>query len=134
MLTRRGFATCALCAATGLAAAAAQAQSAATPGLKRSILQRTDGPAPGYETLVVAIEIEPGAVVARHTHPGVESSYVIEGETELSVEGQATRTVSAGQSFQIPTGVPHSAKNSDKPARLAAVYVVEKGKPLASPA
>ena len=135
MLTRRGFAVCALCAISGFAATAADAQQAAgAPGLKRTILQRTDGPTPGYETLIVAVEIEPGAVVARHTHPGVESSFVIEGETELSIDGQATRTVSAGQSFQVPTGVPHSAKNGDKTARLAATYVVEKGKPLASPA
>ncbi|HLJ70591.1 MAG TPA: cupin domain-containing protein [Roseiarcus sp.] len=132
MLTRRGFATCALCALSGFAATAAEAAGPA--GLKRTILQRTDGPAPGYETLVVAIEIEPGFQVARHTHPGIESSYVIEGETELSMDGEKPRMVGPGQSFQIPTGVPHSAKNGDKTARLAAVYVVEKGKPLASPA
>ena len=72
MLTRRGFAACALCAITGFAASAADAQSgAATSGLKRTILQRTDGPMEGYETIVVAVEIAPGAMVARHTHPGV---------------------------------------------------------------
>ena len=134
MLTRRGFAACALCAISGFAATAAEPQSAATTGLKRTILQRVDGPAPGYETIMVAVEIEPGAIVARHTHPGVESSFVIDGETELSMEGQAPRMVRAGESFQIPTGVPHSAKNGDRPSRLSAVYVVEKGKPLASPA
>ena len=133
MLTRRGFAACALCAISGFAASAAEAQSA-TPGLKRTILQRVDGPAPGYETIMVTIEIEPGATVARHTHPGVESSFVIEGETELSVDGQPPRTYRAGENFQIPTGVPHSGKNGDKPTRLSEVYVVEKGKPLASPA
>jgi quercetin dioxygenase-like cupin family protein len=134
MLTRRGFATCALCAITGFAAASAEAQSAATPGLKRTILQRVDGPTPGYETIMVTVEIEPGAMVARHTHPGVESSFVIEGETELLMDGQAPRRLAAGESFQIPTGVPHGAKNGDKPSRLSSVYVVEKGKPLASPA
>jgi quercetin dioxygenase-like cupin family protein len=133
MLTRRGFAACALCALSGFVASAAAAQSG-TPGLKRTILQRTDGPATGYETVIVSVEIEPGALVARHTHPGVESSFVIEGETDLSIDGQPTRTVSAGQGFQVPTGVPHSAKNGDKTSRLAATYVVEKGKPLASPA
>ncbi|HLJ72459.1 MAG TPA: cupin domain-containing protein [Roseiarcus sp.] len=134
MLTRRGFATCALCAITGFAATAAEAQSAAASGFKRTILQRVDGPSPGYETVMVAVEIEPGVPVAKHTHPGVESSFVIEGETELSVEGQAPRTIAAGESFQIPAGVPHSGKNGAKPTRIAAVYVVEKGKPLASPA
>lgn len=134
MLTRRGFAACALCAISGFSATAADAQSTSTPGLKRTILQRVDGPAPGYETIMVTVEIEPGAMVARHTHPGVESSFVIEGETELSVDGQAPRTFRAGDTFQIPTGVPHSGKNGDKPTRLSEVYVLEKGKPLASPA
>ena len=134
MLTRRGFATCALCAISGFTATAAEAQSTATSGLKRTILQRVDGPAPGYETIMVTVEIEPGATVARHTHPGVESSFVIEGETELMMDGQAPRTVRAGENFQIPTGVPHSAKNGDKLTRLSEVYIVEKGKPLASPA
>ena len=134
MLTRRGFAACALCAITGFAATAAEAQSAATPGLKRTILSRVDGPVEGYETIVVAVEIEPGALVARHTHPGVESSYVIEGLTELSMDGAAPLKVGPGQSFQIPVARPHSAKNFDQPTKLAATYVVEKGKPLASPA
>jgi quercetin dioxygenase-like cupin family protein len=126
MLTRRAFTTCALCAIAGFAATAAEAQSAATP-IKRTILQRTDGPAPGYETLVVSVEIEPNAAVARHTHPGVESGYVVEGESELAIDRQPTRTISVGQTFQLPTGVPHGAKTGDKGLRAVAVYVVEKG-------
>jgi quercetin dioxygenase-like cupin family protein len=135
MLTRRGFAACALCAVTGFVATAAEAQSGATtPGLKRTILQRTDGPVAGYETLVVAVELAPGAMVARHTHPGIESAYVIEGDTELSIDGQPPRRLGPGEGFQIPVGLPHSAKNFDKATKIAATYVVEKGKPLASPA
>jgi quercetin dioxygenase-like cupin family protein len=133
MLTRRGFAACALCAISGFTATAAEAQSA-TPGLKRTILQRMDGPAPGYETLLVVVDIDASALVARHTHPGVEVTYVLEGETELTIEGQEPLKLSPGKSAQVPTGVPHAAKNGDKPTRLAVTYVVEKGKPLASPA
>jgi quercetin dioxygenase-like cupin family protein len=135
MLTRRGFATCALCALSGFVATAADAQSAnTTPGLKRTLLSRTDGPMAGYETIIAAVELEPGAVVGRHTHPGIESGYVVEGETTLSIDGQSPRTLTPGQAFQAPTGVPHSATNGDKPTKLVSTYVVEKGKPLASPA
>jgi quercetin dioxygenase-like cupin family protein len=134
MLTRRDFAACALCVATGFLATGAEAQSAATSGLKRTILRRIDGPMPGYETVSVKVELEPGASVARHTHPGIESSYVISGVTELTVDGEGSKTYNAGEGFQVPTGVPHSAKNGDQPTILAATYVVEKGKPLASPA
>lgn len=135
MLTRRGFAACALCAITGFTATAAEAQSAATSGgLKRTILGRIDGPVPGYETIAVAVEIEPGAVIARHTHPGIESSEVLEGETELQIAGEPSRKIGAGQVIQIQAGVPHGGKNGDKTTRIAATYIVEKGKPLASPA
>src|ERR1700691_3090892 len=80
MLTRRGFAACALCAVTGFLATGAEAQNA-PGGLKRTILKRIDGPMAGYETVSVRVEIDPGATIARHTHPGVESSYIISGST-----------------------------------------------------
>ena len=71
MLTRRGFAACGLCAVTGFAAAGAETQSA-PGGLKRTIITRTDGPMDGYETVNVRVDIDAGALVARHTHPGIE--------------------------------------------------------------
>jgi hypothetical protein len=86
MLTRRAFAGCALCAAMGFLAAAAQAEG--TGGLKRTKLKETDGPAPGYATIEMRVEIEPDAPIARHTHPGIESGYLIEGATELTRDGQ----------------------------------------------
>jgi len=133
MLTRRGFAACALCAVTGFLASGADAQNAPN-GLKRTILKRIDGPAPGYETVDVKVEIEPGATIARHTHPGVESSYIVSGSTELTIDGEGTKTFSAGEAFQVAPGTPHGGKNGDQPTVIAATYVVEKGKPLASPA
>jgi quercetin dioxygenase-like cupin family protein len=135
MLTRRGFTSCALCAVTGFAATAAETQQpAATPGVKRTILQQIDGPVDGYVTIIVMAEIEAGAQVARHTHPGIESTFIIEGSSELSVDGQAARMVKAGEGLQVPANTPHSVKNGDAKTRLVANYIVEKGKPLASPA
>jgi quercetin dioxygenase-like cupin family protein len=131
MLTRRVFVVCALCAASGFLATGVEAQ---TPGAKRTLIKQTDGPTDGYVTVEMKVEIEPGAMVARHTHPGIESSYVVEGSFELSVDGEGTRPCSAGEGFQIPTGVPHSGKNGAAKTVLAATYVVEKGKPIASPA
>ena len=81
------------------------------------------------------VEIEPDMVVARHTHPGIESGYVIDGEIELPIEGQPTRVYKAGDSFQVPTATPHAgSKSGPKPVRIVSTYIVEKGKPLASPA
>ena len=132
MLTRRGFASCALCAITGFLATGAEAQNA--PAAKRIIIKRIDGPMAGYETVSARVEAEPGAVVARHTHPGIESAYVISGSTELTVEGEGSKTYNAGDAFQVPAGVPHGGKFGAEPTTIAATYIVEKGKPLASPA
>jgi quercetin dioxygenase-like cupin family protein len=106
-----------------------------TPGLTRKMLSQMDGPMPGYVTLNMEVEIEAGTVVPRHTHPGIESSYVLEGGFELPVQGQPTRTLKAGDGFQIPPETPHAGgKPGDKKTRIAITYVVEKGKPLVSPA
>ena len=138
MLTRRRFTSCALCAIAGFIATDASAQGAkpaATPGVTRKILSRTDGPTSGYETLLVEATIEPGVAVGRHTHPGVESAYVLEGGLELPIQGQETRMLKAGDGFQIPPQTPHAGgKPATAKTRILITYVVQKGKPLASPA
>jgi quercetin dioxygenase-like cupin family protein len=46
-----------------------------------------------------------------------------------------TRTLKPGDAFQVPPEMPHAGgKNGDKKTKIAITYVVEKGKPLASPA
>ena len=141
MLTRRGFAgfaSCALCGITEFIATEASAQGAqpaTTGGVTRKILSQTDGPVPGYVTLLVEATIEAGVPVGRHTHPGIESAYFLEGGFELPIQGQATRTVKAGDAVQIPAETPHAGgKAGDAKTRVLITYVVEKGKPLASPA
>ena len=141
MLTRRNFTGVAGCAICGLAefiatgASAQTAPAATTPGVTRKILSQTDGPVPGYVTINVVAEIEAGVKVGRHTHPGIESAYVIDGGFELPIEGQSTLTLKPGDGFQIPAGTPHAGgKPTETKTRIAITYVVEKGKPLASPA
>ena len=135
MLTRRFFTSCALCAATGLVAASdAQGVGTAASGVTRKILQQTDGPAEGYVTIIAEVEIEPGALVAWHTHPGIESAYLVEGGGELMIKGQTNRQLKPGDGFQIPSVTPHALQNGDKRSKVAGTYVLEKGKPLASPA
>ena len=141
MLTRRGFAavaSCAICGITDFVATEVSAQGtppATTPGVTRKILSQMDGPAPGYVTLIVEATIEQGAAVARHTHPGIESAYVLEGRFELPIQGQPTRAIKTGDAFQIPPETPHAGgKPFDAKSIILITYVLEKGKPLASPA
>jgi quercetin dioxygenase-like cupin family protein len=137
-LNRRLIVGCALCALPGLIATSttglAQPAPAATAGVKRKILSQVDGPTPGYVTVAVELEIEPGAVVARHTHPGIESTYFISGSGELLVDGQPSKPFKAGDAIQIAPGAIHSVKNGPAATKGIGTYIVEKGKPLASPA
>ncbi|WP_416050504.1 cupin domain-containing protein [Cupriavidus basilensis] len=104
-------------------------------GLTRTLVGKADVSVPGREAVVARVELAPGIYAGRHTHPGDEISYVAEGQAELLVEGQPPRLIKAGESFVVPAGVVHDAHNSGTaPTRLIGVYVVEKGKPLATPA
>ena len=86
---------------------------------------------PGHEAFQVRVDFAPGAAFGKHTHPGEEIIYVLEGALEYEVEGKPPVTLKAGDVLFIPAGTIHAAKNvgSVNAAELA-TYVVEKGKPL----
>ena len=114
---------------------AASALLAQNPGFKRVIVEKADVSVPGREAVIARIEINPGVSVGRHTHPGEEISYVMEGEGEILIEGQPARKVKAGDGFVVYGGLKHDARNTGTgPLVLAGVFVVEKGKPIATPA
>ena len=102
--------------------------------IKRTPLQTVDYPA-GYTTVSAIAEVAPGNCAGRHTHPGAETTYVMEGAILLKVQGQPDRVVKAGESFQIPPNTPHDGCTvQGEVFKVLATYIVEKGKPLASPA
>jgi quercetin dioxygenase-like cupin family protein len=102
--------------------------------IKRTPLQKFDVPGPNHETVMGLAEIAPNANIGRHSHPGIEGGYLIEGSMTLMVEGQPAREIKPGDSWQIPIGTIHDAKAGPSGAKVLAAYVVEKGKPLATPA
>jgi quercetin dioxygenase-like cupin family protein len=104
---------------------------AQTPGINRVDLQRHDLTSPGLEVIQTRVEFEPGIAFGRHSHPGGEIVYVIEGVLEYQIDGDVPVTLKAGEVLFIPAGAIHTAKNvgKTKGAELA-TYVVEKGKPL----
>lgn len=119
----------------GMLALMAGTLLAQASGLTRTLIGKADVSVPGREAVVARVEVAPGAKAGRHTHPGDEISYVMEGEATLLVDGQPPRQVKAGESFVVPAGVIHDAhNNTTAPTKLLGVYVVEKGKPLATPA
>ena len=113
-----------------------QLPSAATTAatIKRTPLQKFDVPGTNFETIIGIAEIVPNVNIGRHTHPGPESGFMLEGDMVLIVQGQPDKIVNTGESYQVPPGAVHDAKTGPKGAKVIATYVVEKGKPLASPA
>jgi quercetin dioxygenase-like cupin family protein len=108
--------------------------AAQQPGFKRTVLQQGNLSVPGREVVTAVAEFQAGATVGRHTHPGEEAGYVLEGTIVLEQEGKPSVTLGAGQTFLIPAGAVHNATNNGSAqARVLATYIVEKGKPLATP-
>jgi quercetin dioxygenase-like cupin family protein len=135
MLTKRVFMGCALCAAASLGAEEALTQGQPTPGRvsTRTEIRRVEYPA-DHVVLQVLNAIPAGVEFPRHMHPGVESAVVLDGELVLNVEGQPAQTYRRGDSFEVPPGAVHWGRGGTSDCRVFATYVVEKDKPLASPA
>ena len=127
MKTIRIMAIAALIATTGLVLHVGQAQQV---GARRD-LQRHDLSVTGREVVQTIVELAPGTTAPRHTHPGEEIIYVLEGTWEYTLDGKPPVTLKAGDVLFIPAGRIHSARNvgTSRGAELA-TYIVEKGKPL----
>ena len=131
MKMNRIIAAIVLTIAGGLALYGAQAQIAGPPGLKRIDLMKQDLSVTGREVIQVLIEFAPGATAPRHSHPGEELVYVVEGSLEYTLEGKPPVTLKAGDVLFVPHGVVHAVKNvGSGNARELATYIAEKGKPL----
>jgi quercetin dioxygenase-like cupin family protein len=128
-------------AASSYPSFAADAQEQAIPppaapasAIHRTILKRIDVPGSSYEVVYVLVEIAADSVVPRHTHPGSVMGYLLEGDYTVLLDGQPPRSLRIGEVFEIPPGVVHEEHSGNKPAKILAVFTVEKGKPLSSPA
>lgn len=108
-----------------------QAQPAATSPLTRRALQEINFPA-GYDVVTLEARSAAGTRGGRHSHPKVDTGYVLEGSGTLLVEGRPDRALAKGDSYAIDFGVPHDVLAGPDGLQVHAVYVVERGKPRAS--
>jgi quercetin dioxygenase-like cupin family protein len=130
MKTTRIMAVAVLMVGSALALHISPAQAQA-PGITRTQLQQHDLSVPGREVVQVLVAFAPGVVAPRHSHPGEEIVYEVEGALEYRLEGKPPVTLKAGEVLFIPAGTIHEVRNvgSGNAAELA-TYIVEKGKPL----
>ena len=102
-----------------------------TPEVKRNVLQRHDTNAPGFEALLVDVEIPVGGREGRHTHPGLALIRVESGTLTLDYEGKPTTDYKSGDSFLVEAGKIHEGINKgNTPVKVIATFVVPKGVPL----
>src|SRR4051812_6130642 len=94
-----------------LAAVPAGLLNAQQAGFTRKALQDQNLSVQDRHAVQVIAEFAPGVAAGKHTHLGEELGYIMEGSIELLVEGQAPRTLKAGDTFFIPAGVVHDGKN-----------------------
>jgi quercetin dioxygenase-like cupin family protein len=105
------------------------------PAAKFTELQRRDIPGTGREGVTTVAEIPPGVTSARHSHPGEDFGYLMEGTIVLYVDGKPPQTVKAGETFFTERGQIHNARNiAATMARAVDTYVIDKGKPGIIPA
>ena len=119
---------------TGSAIAFSQAM-AEQQDVQRTDLLQEDISVAGHEVVQVRVDIAPGASSIKHSHPGEEVAYVLEGTLEYQLEGRQPVTLKPGETLFIPDGVAHVAKNvgTGKASELA-TYIVRNGVPLVVPA
>ena len=125
-------------AALGLAFAASafcQDKPAATPEVKRNILERHDqSGVDGKEIVTGTAEFPKGGMIGFHTHDGDEAGYVVKGEVIWRVKGQPDKTLKAGDHFFNPRGSAHSVVASGDGGTVFSTWIIDKGKPMATPA
>jgi quercetin dioxygenase-like cupin family protein len=108
--------------------------AAAQRAIEQTVLERSDVPGTNYEVLFEIIDIAPNTVFKRHTHPATETGYVIDGELMLEIDESPPLQLRAGQSYQVPATAVQAGHSGAARSKLIAVFVIEKGARLTSPA
>jgi quercetin dioxygenase-like cupin family protein len=136
-MARTSIAVAALLASCALALAEEPPKNPPlTPSpVKRTIISKTDVPNSNSEMTTAIVEVAPGFKAPRHIHPGLVTAYVIDGACWFAPDGQPEKVLHAGETIELPERAIHAegAATADAPCKMYAVYVLDKGAPLAVP-
>lgn len=128
MLYLNPIAAACLCAALSAGVLHAQTTSPSTSPPDKGILQDVAFPGNGYHTVLSRGELAPGVAVAIHTHPGIESGYILEGGGVLHIQGLPDQLMRPGDSTVVPPNTPHWFTNGSAKTVTVSTYVLESGK------
>jgi len=110
---------------------AAVGESYVQGGIKRTVLQKVDYPE-GFTVNLNMIEVPSGTSASPHRHPGLEMTYVLEGEFDLVTEGEADQRFTPGMSYRVADSAVHFARVvGDRPIKLLCVFINEHTQPVA---
>jgi quercetin dioxygenase-like cupin family protein len=86
----------------------------------------------GVEVIVTVVEFAPKSTIGKHTHPGHEVAYVLEGSGVSEVEGQPPAVRKAGTVTYIPAKSVHESKNESATETMKVLYfrIHPKGQPV----
>jgi len=86
---------------------------------------------PGHQVLsIVRVELAPGAVEPRHTHPGAEILYGLAGHGQVELDGRNLQAVTVGDVVPVEPGRVKSLRNpGDEPFAVLAVLVLDADRP-----
>lgn len=101
--------------------------------ITRTVMEKFDVPDSAYETVVMVVEMAPHVNSGLHTHPGFDAAYLLEGGLTVLEQGQPDKPIRAGESWRVAPGSVHEVLIGDQTTKVLAIYVVERGKPLATP-
>lgn len=106
-------------------------EAQARPGLTRTSLQDAPSPVEGWRIRQTLVEIPEGSSSGRHSHPGPEVGYIIQGDVTMQFEDRQPLELHAGSPFLIPSGVIHNAVNvGTLTTKMLSTYFIDESKPL----
>jgi quercetin dioxygenase-like cupin family protein len=115
-----------------LSAAVPFAGAQAGTGTARNLAARDLPDVPGKEGMVELVDFAPGEASEIHRHNADLFVYVLEGTVVTQLEGEAPKTLKAGEVFtETPTDIHVVSRNASatKPAKLLVFFVKAKGAP-----
>ena len=102
-----------------------------SPGVKRTELQRAHSEVTGRLIVQTLFQIPVGEQSGRHSHPGEEVGYLVQGDVVIDFDDRASLTVHAGEPFLIPPRTVHNARNVGVlETRMLSTYFIDETQPL----